>query len=195
LARALIALHYQNDICHPDGKIPFAIDRAASTSTQFLEASGRALERGRQFGLIIAHVHIAFSPDYGDLPRHGRLFRKVAELGAVKLGSWGAEAYEGFEPRPDETCLIHKGNSAFFARRAASDPGSQRRDRSLGLWPCNAILGRAHSAGRGRSRFSGHGPAGLLRFGRSSGRGGRVRGHVNAGGSGGIDELALSLRR
>jgi nicotinamidase-related amidase len=67
LARALIALHYQNDICHPDGKIPFAIDRAASTSTQFLEASRKALGRARQLGFVIAHVHIAFSPDYADL--------------------------------------------------------------------------------------------------------------------------------
>ncbi len=114
MARALIALHYQNDICHPDGKIPFAIDRTASTTSRFLEASKSALERARQLGFVIAHVHIAFSPDYADLPRHGRLFRKVAELGALKLGSWGAEPYTGFEPLPSETCLIHRGNSAFF---------------------------------------------------------------------------------
>jgi biuret amidohydrolase len=115
LARALIALHYQNDICHPDGKIPFAINRAAGASPSFLEASRKALGRARQAGFVIAHVHIAFASDYADLPKHGRLFRKVAELGAVRLGSWGAEAYEGFEPLPGETCLIHKGNSAFFA--------------------------------------------------------------------------------
>jgi biuret amidohydrolase len=115
LARALIALHYQNDICHPDGKIPFAIDRAASTTTRFLEASREALGRARQLGFVIVHVHIAFSPDYGDLPKNCPLFRKVAELGAVMLGSWGAEPYAGFEPLPGETCLIHKGNSAFFA--------------------------------------------------------------------------------
>jgi biuret amidohydrolase len=115
LARALIALHYQNDICHPDGKIPFAIDRKAPMSSGFLEASRKALGRARQLGFVIAHVHIAFSSDYADLPRHGRLFRKVAELGAVKIGSWGVEAYEGSEPLPGETCLIHKGNSAFFA--------------------------------------------------------------------------------
>ncbi|HEY3624303.1 MAG TPA: cysteine hydrolase [Roseiarcus sp.] len=114
MARALIALHYQNDICHADGKIPFAIDRAAPTSTRFLNASRKALGRARQLGFVIAHVHVAFSPDYDDLPRNCRLFRKVAELGAVKLGSWGAEPYEGFEPLPGETRLIHKGNSAFF---------------------------------------------------------------------------------
>jgi nicotinamidase-related amidase len=117
LARALIALHYQNDICHPNGEIPFAIDRAASESTEFLEASCKALARARELGFVIAHIHIAFSPDYSDLPQNCRLFRKVQELRAVKLGSWGAEPYEGFEPLPGETCLIHKGNSAFFATR------------------------------------------------------------------------------
>jgi biuret amidohydrolase len=115
LARALIALHYQNDICHPDGTIPFAIDRTGPMSGRFLEASLETLGRARQLGFVIAHVHIAFSPDYTDLPKHGRLFRKVEELRAVKLGSWGAEPYAGFEPLPGETFLIHKGNSAFFA--------------------------------------------------------------------------------
>jgi biuret amidohydrolase len=115
VARALIALHYQNDICHAEGKIPFAIERAAATSRSFLEASRKALERARQLGFVIAHIHIAFSPDHADLPKNGRLFRRVAELGAVKLGSWGAEPYAGFEPLPGETCLIHKGNSAFYA--------------------------------------------------------------------------------
>jgi nicotinamidase-related amidase len=114
LARALIALHYQNDICHADGKIPFAIDRAM-TSTPFLQASRKALERARRLGFLIAHVHIAFSPDYADLPKNARLFRKAAELGAVRLGSWGAEPYAGFEPLPGEIHLIHKGNSAFYA--------------------------------------------------------------------------------
>jgi biuret amidohydrolase len=114
LAHALIALHYQNAVCHPAGKIPFAIDRAAPASSQFLRASRMALECARQRGFVIAHVHIAFSADYADLPRNCRLFRKVEELGAVKLASWGAEPYEGFEPAPDETHLIHKGNSAFF---------------------------------------------------------------------------------
>jgi biuret amidohydrolase len=115
LARALIALHYQNDICHPNGKIPFAIDRTAPVSSLFLEASRKALAHARQAGFVIAHVHIAFSPDYADLPKNTRLFRKVAELGAVRLGSWGAEPYAGFEPLSGETCLIHKGNSAFYA--------------------------------------------------------------------------------
>ena len=124
-----------NDICHPDGKIPFAIDRAAPASGLFLAASRKALERARQLGFVIAHVHIAFSPDYADLPKNARLFRKAAELGAVKLGSWGAEPYEGFEPRAGEIFLIHKGNSAFFATglQATSKPARLLISPSAGL--------------------------------------------------------------
>jgi hypothetical protein len=171
LARALIALHYQNDICHPDGKIPFAIDRTASTTSRFLGASKSALGRARQLGFMIAHVHIAFSPDYADLPRHGTLRRLRAASG------------RDF-PHP-------QGQQRLLRDRAASDLGSQRRDRSDGLWACNTIFGRAHSPGRGGPRLSGHGPPGLLRVGQRGGRDGRVRSHVDAGGGGGIDELAL----
>ncbi len=114
MAHALIALHRQNDICHPEGKIPFAVDRAGLAATNFLEASRKAIGRARHLGFMVAHVHVAFAADYSDLPRNCRLFRAVKELGAVKLGSWGVEPYEGFEPAPDETHLIHKGNSAFF---------------------------------------------------------------------------------
>ena len=114
MASALIALHYQNDICHAEGRIPFAIDRAQANAERFLEASREALERARGRGWTIAHVHIAFAPDYADLPRNCRLFRTVEALGAVKLGSWGAAALEGFELRAGEVHLMHRANSAFF---------------------------------------------------------------------------------
>ena len=54
MAHALIALHYQNDVCHPEGKIPFAIDRAGLAATNFLEASRKAIGRARHLGFMIA---------------------------------------------------------------------------------------------------------------------------------------------
>jgi nicotinamidase-related amidase len=63
--------------------------------------------------MTIVHVHIGFAEDYSDAPRHARLFRKAAEFGALKRGSWGAEPLEGFEPQPGEDVLWHSCNSAF----------------------------------------------------------------------------------
>jgi nicotinamidase-related amidase len=113
MSSALIALHFQNDICHPDGLIPFSLDRSAETPPRFLEASRKLLESARVNGWTIVHVDIAFAPDYSDLPRNCRLFATVEKLGAVKRGSWGAAAMEGFERAEGDVALVHKCNNAF----------------------------------------------------------------------------------
>src|SRR5262249_7982337 len=102
MSDALLALHFQNDICHPDGLIPFSLDRSTSAAAHFLSASKRALDEARRAGWIIAHIHIAFAPDYADLLRNCRLFLKTETLGALKHGSWGAAAFAGFEPAESE---------------------------------------------------------------------------------------------
>lgn len=114
MSKALIALHFQNDICHPDGVVPFAVDRSSPGPQRFLDLSRATIARARGAGWLIIHVHIAFAPDYSDLPRNCRLFRAVETFGAVKLGSWGAAAMAGFEPAPSDISLIHRGNNAFF---------------------------------------------------------------------------------
>jgi nicotinamidase-related amidase len=113
MADALIALHFQNDICHPDGHIPFSLNRNTPEAEAFLAASRRTLGAARAKGWVIAHVHIGFADDYSDLPKNSRLFRKVSDFGAVKRGSWGAAPYEGFEPHPGEIVVSRPRNSAF----------------------------------------------------------------------------------
>jgi nicotinamidase-related amidase len=115
MSKALIALHFQNDICHPDGKIPFAVDRAAGGVDRFLEAARALILRARQSGWLVVHVHIAFQPDYADLPRNCRLFSAVETLGALKRGSWGAGPVQGLEPAPGDMALVHACNNAFHA--------------------------------------------------------------------------------
>ena len=129
MTKALIALHFQNDLCHPDGLIPFAVDRSGGAPDLFLDRARTLIARARGAGWLIAHVHIAFQPDYSDLPRNARLFRAAGELGALKRGSWGAAPLQGFEPAPDDVALVHTCNNAFHGtgledilrRRGVSD--------------------------------------------------------------------------
>lgn len=113
MSDALIALHFQNDICHPEGRIPFSLKRRTDEAEVFLTNSRAALERARGNDWTVIHVHITFAEDYSDLPRNCRLFRAVEELGAVRQGTWGAAALAGFEPKDGEPLLVHKCNSAF----------------------------------------------------------------------------------
>jgi len=110
---ALLALHFQNDICHRDGLIPFSLDRSTSAAANFLSASKSALDEARRAGWTIAHIHIAFAPDYSDLLRNCRLFLKTETLGALKRGSWGAAPYAGFEPTAGEIVVTTNCNSGF----------------------------------------------------------------------------------
>ena len=112
MREALVALHFQNDVCHPDGRIPFALDRASGAADVFLARCRNVMEEARGQGWLVVHVHIAFADDYADLPRNCRLFRAVEERGAVKRGSWGAAPFSGFEPRGSDVVLEHQRNSA-----------------------------------------------------------------------------------
>jgi nicotinamidase-related amidase len=71
------------------------------------------IARARRAGWTIVHVHIAFEPDYSDLPRNCRLFRAVETFGAVRRGSWGAAPMAGFEPEPGDAAFVHACNNAF----------------------------------------------------------------------------------
>jgi biuret amidohydrolase len=124
---ALLALHFQNDICDPQGRIPFSLQRNTNNTADFLGASKRALTLARRAGWLIVHVHIAFTEDYSNLMRNCRLFLKTETLGALKLGSWGAAAYAGFEPLPSELVVITNGNSGY--RR--TDLETMLRDREV----------------------------------------------------------------
>jgi len=110
---ALVALHFQNDICDRAGRIPFSLNRDTAEAEAFLGAGRRALEAARGAGWTIAHVHIGFAEDYADLPRNPKLFAKVREFGAVKRGSWGAAAFPGFEPLAGEIAVTRNCNSGF----------------------------------------------------------------------------------
>lgn len=117
MTKALIALHFQNDICHPNGLIPFAVDRSGPAPELFLDRCRMLIARARSAGWLVVHVHIAFQPDYSDLPRHPKLFRAAQSLGAVRRGTWGAEPMQGFEQAPGDLALVHACNNAFQGTR------------------------------------------------------------------------------
>jgi biuret amidohydrolase len=113
MSDALIALHFQNDVCHPQGRIPFSLQRGSADAQRFLDASRRTLEAARRADWTIVHKHIVFAEDYSDLLRNCPLFVKVEALGALKHGSWGAAPLDGFEPRDGEIFVAGNANSAF----------------------------------------------------------------------------------
>lgn len=110
----LLALHYQNDVIHPDGLIRVGIDNDQRREA-VIDAAKRLLDHARTRGWKIVHVRVAFREDYADLPRNMPIMASVEEIGAVREGSWGAEFHEALAPRrcADEFVLKHTSISAF----------------------------------------------------------------------------------
>ncbi len=95
---AVLALHYQNDVLHPEGKIRVGLDADGTARRRLLERASALLTGARAAGLPIVHVRIAFRPDYADLLANCDIFRNVAAIGAVAEGAWGSAFYEGLQP-------------------------------------------------------------------------------------------------
>ena len=111
----LLALHYQNENCHPEGKIKVGIgDREQTWRTDMLAAAGRLLDGARRHGVPIIHARLAVRPDYRDVVQNGPLFRQWIELNAWQEGTWGVEFHQGLEPLDDELVVTHIRNNAFF---------------------------------------------------------------------------------
>ncbi|HEF4758177.1 TPA: cysteine hydrolase [Pseudomonas putida] len=115
-APVVIALHYQNDVLHPEGKIRVGLGADDGVRAALLDAGGRLLAGARARDWPIIHVRVAFRPDYADLIQNAPILRAVASLGAVREGSWGAEFYNDLAPRVSrhEFVVTHNRINAFY---------------------------------------------------------------------------------
>lgn len=114
---AVLALHYQNDVLHPEGKIRVGLDADSGARQRLLDRAAALLDGARAQSLPIVHVRIAFRPDYADLLPNCAIFRNVATIGAVPEGQWGSAFYDGLQPlagSPREFIVKHTRISAFY---------------------------------------------------------------------------------
>lgn len=115
----LLALHYQNENCHPDGKIKIGIRENADWRDETLNSAKRLFAGFRERQLPIAHVRLAVRADHKDVIQNNFIFKQWVEFGAWVEGSWGVEFYEGLEPLAEEFVVTHTRNNAFYNSQLA----------------------------------------------------------------------------
>lgn len=117
MGAVLLALHYQNEVLHPDGRIRVGIDAESPVRAAVIAAAEQLLAAARAHAIPVVHVRVAFRPDYADLRTNAPIFRNVVALGAVREGSWGAAFYETLAPLADdraEFVVTHKRINGFY---------------------------------------------------------------------------------
>jgi len=111
---ALLALHYQNDVVHRDGKIRLGLADDDAQRASVLAAAQELFAGARAARVPIVHVRIAFRPDHADVLRNGPIWHNVFASGAVAEGSWGADFFDRLRPEPAEFVVTHTRINAFF---------------------------------------------------------------------------------
>lgn len=110
----LLALHYQNETVHPEGRIRVGIAKTSPQRAAVIAAAQRLLTGARTRGVPVISVRIAFPPDFRGVAQNAPIFRNVVAAQAMAEGSWGAEFYAGLGPLPDEITVTHHRNDPFY---------------------------------------------------------------------------------
>lgn len=108
-----LALHYQNENCHPDGRIKVGIAADAPWREERMSNARRLLAGMRKAGVPVVHVRLAVNPDYADVVTNTPIIRQWVAQGAWREGTWGCEFLQGFEPLENEITITHTRNSVF----------------------------------------------------------------------------------
>lgn len=111
---ALLALHYQNEVLHPEGRIKVGMAETSDTRERVKERAASLLAFARNSDIPVISVRIAFEPGHADVIQNCTIFRNVVKNGAMIDGSWGAEFHEGLGPLPGEAVVKHSRVNAFY---------------------------------------------------------------------------------
>lgn len=109
----VLAIHYQNENCHPDGKAGIGIGDDLAWSRQRLEAAKRLFAAARAARIPIVHTRLALPADMRTVIANTPVFRRFVEIGAWAEGSWGAEFLDGLGPEDAEAVVTHTRNNVF----------------------------------------------------------------------------------
>lgn len=115
--QVLLALHYQNENCHSDGKIKIGIKQDADWRDEMLKTAMRLHAGARAAGVPIVHVRVAVTPGHREVIANNFIFKQWCELGAFEENTWGVEFYSGLEPHSGEVVVTHTRNNAFYGCR------------------------------------------------------------------------------
>ncbi|HJM50100.1 MAG TPA: isochorismatase family cysteine hydrolase [Alphaproteobacteria bacterium] len=116
----LVALHYQNENCHPEGKIRIGLAADAEDwRRDVMAAAGRLLAGARSCGVPLVHVRYAMHPGHANLVPNAPIFRQIIDQDAWVEGTWGTEFITGLEPAGDEIVVGHARMNGFFGSQLA----------------------------------------------------------------------------
>jgi biuret amidohydrolase len=113
-----LALHYQNENCHPIGRIPYGLGEDGAAWREAMLAAAKRLVTGlRSAQVPVIHMQAVTEPNQADVVGNCRIFQSFIDHKAWPIGSWGADFIDGLKPEPGDIVVMHGRNNAFYGSR------------------------------------------------------------------------------
>ena len=113
MTTAVVAVHLQNDVLHPDGRMLAGVPADDERRRQLVANLRTLLEGARSRSIPVVSVRIAFPPGYEEVVTNSPMFRAVVASSALEEGSWGAEFFAGLGPADGEPIVTHSRINGF----------------------------------------------------------------------------------
>lgn len=111
---ALLILHYQNCLLHPDGKLAAAGMPAQIQKHKCIEHTAVSLKASRDAGMTVLYVSVGFRPGFPEIVDGASpLLDSCKESQAFIRGTWDAEVIDELKPLPSEIIIFNYDTSAF----------------------------------------------------------------------------------
>ena len=110
---AVLALHLQNAVIHPDGAIARRGNAEQVKERNVLANVQRVFKQARDAGAPVIHVASSTLRNHPGVISSAPVFRAVLSEGVFLRGSWGASFHDDAAPAPGEAVLHHAGILSF----------------------------------------------------------------------------------
>ena len=111
----VLAVHYQNDVLHRDGKVRVGLSADMDEErARVVERASALLTGARARGIAVVSARAAYREDGADVIQNCAIFRNVATSGVLRDGTWGCAFHDGLGPVEGEFVVKHTRVNAFY---------------------------------------------------------------------------------
>jgi nicotinamidase-related amidase len=114
LTTAVLAIHFQNDVLHPDGRVRAGLARDDPVRPGLLRNARRLVAGARQAKVPVVSLAIMFRPGHAGVVQNSEMFRGAVRRRALVEGTWGADFHERLRPRRGEPVVRHSRINGFY---------------------------------------------------------------------------------
>jgi len=115
LKSAVLVMHTQNDIAHPDGKFSYSGIHKQVAKHKTWDKISAFLDASRKAGMLVFYIKVSLRPGHPELTEKSYpIHAGGREVGAWTEGTWGAEIIDEIKPKPEDFVITNYSPNAFL---------------------------------------------------------------------------------